>query len=347
MLGLRLERIAERESDPEALEAETISTMGIISFRRGDIRRAFRQSLEAAERLERIGRKRSAARSRSNAAFCAADLGDFGFVHRLSEEFRRDGLEPGEPLIAARIRVARATGGDAAGYLQLFERSRTSSTEYLRYMLARDLPWMISHDRQAARAIVRSALDATPAGDYGGELADAVVEFGDDEDIERALRHFADVEIAPDDVKSIAEKLLVDARLAARRNQSIEAVRNAAALADITRASGQWLLLAHALYILGKHDEMRTVLLRVGAVAELERLERRASSPSPKAVIVRLTSREEQVARLVVAGLSSREVAERLKIASRTVETHLANAYEKLQISSRSELAAYLASYSA
>jgi DNA-binding CsgD family transcriptional regulator len=54
---------------------------------------------------------------------------------------------------------------------------------------------------------------------------------------------------------------------------------------------------------------------------------------------VPLTRREREVALLVAEGLSSREVAERLYVGTRTVESHLARAYAKLGIRSRSELA--------
>jgi DNA-binding CsgD family transcriptional regulator len=53
-----------------------------------------------------------------------------------------------------------------------------------------------------------------------------------------------------------------------------------------------------------------------------------------------LTPTEHQVADLVSAGQTNREVAARLFISVRTVETHLAAIYRKLGIRSRSELAA-------
>jgi DNA-binding CsgD family transcriptional regulator/tetratricopeptide (TPR) repeat protein len=53
-----------------------------------------------------------------------------------------------------------------------------------------------------------------------------------------------------------------------------------------------------------------------------------------------LTPTEQQVADLVAAGSTNREVAARLFISIRTVETHLASVYRKLGVRSRSELAA-------
>jgi DNA-binding CsgD family transcriptional regulator len=55
-----------------------------------------------------------------------------------------------------------------------------------------------------------------------------------------------------------------------------------------------------------------------------------------------LTATEEQVARLVIAGLSNKEVAAQLFVAVRTVEANLTRVYAKLGVRSRGELAARL-----
>ena len=56
-----------------------------------------------------------------------------------------------------------------------------------------------------------------------------------------------------------------------------------------------------------------------------------------------LTPRERQVVALAITGLTAREVAERLFIGERTVETHLANIYAKLGVHSRMELLRFAA----
>ena len=58
---------------------------------------------------------------------------------------------------------------------------------------------------------------------------------------------------------------------------------------------------------------------------------------------VRLSRRELEVARLVAEGLTNREIARRLDIGERTVETHLRRAMLKLRLSSRAQLAAWMA----
>jgi DNA-binding CsgD family transcriptional regulator len=49
--------------------------------------------------------------------------------------------------------------------------------------------------------------------------------------------------------------------------------------------------------------------------------------------------REHRVAALAADGHSNREIAQRLYITQRTVETHLTHAFQKLDIASRAELA--------
>ena len=51
-----------------------------------------------------------------------------------------------------------------------------------------------------------------------------------------------------------------------------------------------------------------------------------------------LTPAERQVADLAAAGHSNREIAQRLYVTRRTVETHLTHVFAKLGISGRSEL---------
>nr|WP_284711005.1 helix-turn-helix transcriptional regulator [Brevibacterium sp. XM4083] len=54
---------------------------------------------------------------------------------------------------------------------------------------------------------------------------------------------------------------------------------------------------------------------------------------------VELTSREQQISRLIIAGLTNAEIADELGVAVRTVEGHTYRLYRKLDITSRSEVA--------
>lgn len=68
-------------------------------------------------------------------------------------------------------------------------------------------------------------------------------------------------------------------------------------------------------------------------------LEERTDSASPTA----LTQREREVLELVSAGMSNREIANKLFVSENTVKTHLRNIMDKYHFKNRAEAAAYIA----
>ena len=90
---------------------------------------------------------------------------------------------------------------------------------------------------------------------------------------------------------------------------------------------------------------------RLGAARDLARAEaalrdagirrgRRGPRGRPQAGWLSLTPTEKTIARLVADGLSNPQIGQRLYISSRTVQTHLAHMFAKLDINSRAQLAA-------
>jgi len=68
---------------------------------------------------------------------------------------------------------------------------------------------------------------------------------------------------------------------------------------------------------------------------------RLATAPAAAADTPRLTERETEILRLVAKGLSYRQVAERLVVSHRTVQNHVQNTLNKLQLHNRVELVRY------
>jgi len=71
----------------------------------------------------------------------------------------------------------------------------------------------------------------------------------------------------------------------------------------------------------------------------------RGMRPPPKTVAsgaAGLTGREIEIARMVAARKSNKEIGGALQISSRTVSTHLSNIFTKVNVSSRGELADFV-----
>jgi DNA-binding NarL/FixJ family response regulator len=145
-------------------------------------------------------------------------------------------------------------------------------------------------------------------------------------------------------------------------NEAVARSREAARIEDEigarVAASQSRTLEGRALVAADRRDEAVTVLQRAeaeltacGAVRyadeaarELRRLGRRVTRKGRMTVgDSGLTSRELEVAQLVAAGKTNREIAAELFLSEKTVETHLYHAFAKLGVSSRAALAGVLA----
>lgn len=111
---------------------------------------------------------------------------------------------------------------------------------------------------------------------------------------------------------------------------------------DVARAR---VLLASAYATLGDDEAARlergaaaTAFERLGASVDLERLERQHGDADPPGG---LTRREAEIIALVAEGITNRQVADRLVISEKTVARHLANAYLKLGVTTRTAAAAW------
>ena len=108
--------------------------------------------------------------------------------------------------------------------------------------------------------------------------------------------------------------------------------------------------LATSLVALGRADaaeqeaaEALDSLLELGAVLEAERARRvlDVSSGGGRVALPELTVREREVLRLLVEGLTNRQIAERLVVSEHTVHRHVTNILRKLDLPSRTAAAAH------
>jgi DNA-binding NarL/FixJ family response regulator len=90
-------------------------------------------------------------------------------------------------------------------------------------------------------------------------------------------------------------------------------------------------------------DRFGAVRIRDEAVRELRVLGHRVLRPARDTqaggALTALTAREREVATLVAAGRTNREIATQLVLSPRTIEAHLRSVYGKLEVRSRVELA--------
>jgi len=111
----------------------------------------------------------------------------------------------------------------------------------------------------------------------------------------------------------------------------------ALAAAGERRAAIEALVAAHSAFdgfgARRRRDEATRELRRIG-----HRVLRRAREGT-EGPLAPLTAREREIAELVAAGRTNREVAAQLVLSARTVEAHLRNIYGKLGVRSRVELA--------
>lgn len=88
-------------------------------------------------------------------------------------------------------------------------------------------------------------------------------------------------------------------------------------------------------------DELRLLdMLQPAFITALARAQsaKGPNEPSMNMLSQRLTTREQDTARLVMLGLSDKEIARRLDISATTVRTHLDNAFRKVGVGSRAAL---------
>jgi DNA-binding CsgD family transcriptional regulator len=187
-------------------------------------------------------------------------------------------------------------------------------------------PAMAATDRrEEARAIIRPAVDRARAFGvpwaYGMALRAAGIVAGGSSGIELLRQAVEVLDRSPCRLEH-ARSLFALGGALRRANRRVEAREHLRASLDLARRCGATPLLEAA----------RAELSRTGARPRAAAFSGRDS----------LTASERRVAELAAAGLSNREIAQRLFVTCKTVETHLGHVYVKLGIASRQQLGAAL-----
>lgn len=203
------------------------------------------------------------------------------------------------------------------------------------------LAWL-DDDHEGAHRRLREGADALGAtGDRSGEVAclHDLARLGRPDEVRERLAALvggADGELYP----------LLGDHVAALCDRSVDAL---GAVAERFAAIGAWLLASEAAHAADEAARAAGTA-REGAAWALRGEQWRARCDevrSPGLVAasapVPLTRREREVAQLAAAGLPRKELAERLYVGIRTVDSHLVRIYAKLGVRSRAELAVALA----
>jgi DNA-binding CsgD family transcriptional regulator len=123
-------------------------------------------------------------------------------------------------------------------------------------------------------------------------------------------------------------------------------LEHARALVDLGTA------LRHANQLEPARERLRSGLdlahrCRAGALAERARAELLIAGARPRRDALHgrdaLTASELRVARMAAEGMTNREIAQALFVTTKTIETHLHHAFQKLDVDSRTQLGAALA----
>lgn len=292
-------------------------------------------------------------------------------VRETSELARRVGDVP-----RARHRVARVAAsvwlerGHVAQALTLLEQEIAhEANEHQRIVLHGDRAvWAARLHGTEAAETVHSQLEAADecAASVGcprctGELlllaAEALSRIGEHNAARMAVERRDRLEFPLDDLDRLAHGH-AGALAAAKPEERVAALEAALAAGKSSpyRLAALWIRLDLGRTLVAIGDERAVVVLQHAAVAARERgaeTVRDLAEQSLRLLGVRtwrrgaagapLTAREEEVARLVAAGATNREVASTLFVSPKTIERHLVNLFRKLEVRNRTELAARLA----
>ncbi|GAC1402209.1 MAG: AAA family ATPase [Candidatus Velthaea sp.] len=344
------ERFA-RESGNNDLIVRTLNNWANLESEIGDIRNAHQRFLTALTTARVMQSGRLIAWLAQNAAITALLAGEISTAGALYAE--ASSINHGVPILhgwlaAIAIRVATLTG------------NRTIVERLDEEAVYVDAVALGEPRGIAALAGAIAARRLLEGGDVAAIVRDALPRLADAGDaqwlldiVPRAVPDCIPAARAllvcsaehPAAVTARAHLALFDARIAqrARRKDDVETKAQEAMVAF--KSLGYAVEEAYARELRGNVKDAVEAFRRMGAHAEVARLTAPDRTTRRRGENT-LTARERQIAGLIGAGRSNRQVAEDLVISERTVETHVAAVFSKLGVTSRKELAELLKSES-
>jgi DNA-binding CsgD family transcriptional regulator/tetratricopeptide (TPR) repeat protein len=326
------------------LQLRAYNNWGNLEIAYGTLDIARELYAEALRRAEKTNNRRIAAWITQNAALPAVLAGELAQAHELLR--RSAQIEHGVNIVhrwslALSLRVLTLQGNGGADDL---DRARAALDEAIDDVdlssvgvLAAALAHRLAADQRIAEAgdVIGRVVPVFTQVDAPYWQIDAAARYGDGPVRARARELIAEIAARPGARAAQGALALLDAREALRRRRREESVALAEAAVEAFRETGWTLEEGYALELAGRVAEAVTLFRRIGASAEVRRNTEAAVPASRRRGESTLTGREREIAGLVVAGHSTRAIAETLFISERTVETHIAAIYRKLGVSNR------------
>ncbi len=282
------------------------------------LRGAWPQALEEAQLAGRRCERGSEVDGVAEAAYQQGEIhrlrGTFAEAERAYREAGRLGRDPQPGL--GQLRLAQGRRGTAVAGLRRALREQRDRTRRVRILPALIEALLAGAELDAARAAL-DELERT-SRDYPGSALTTV-----------AAHWRGAVALAAGD----APAALAALRAAWRGWQALEAPYEAARARELVARACEVLQDAETAAL--EFEAARDGYRDLGATVDLHRLEKVDAS------VAGLTARELEVLRLVAGGSSNKAIAGELGVSDRTVERHLSNIFDKLEVSSRSAATAY------
>ena len=317
-----------RRVGPRVALAMALHTSGIVSYMGGRYDQSVTLSEEAIGLLRELGNAPVLAYTLGSQARAIADLGDPARAIRLAEEglriSRNVGNKSGIGEVCKDLARFALLAGDVSRAIELV---RTSITicEKLGHR------WLIANCLYILACVKRAQGAALPAGDVGRDhLLDAARAFGAAASLreQSGVATFAEVQQYECDLELLREVLGETAFEDARAEGRAKSLKQAVDFALETTAPPP---------LTGATQGSEWQMRQATSAATRFSTQPAADPWSP------LTAREREVADLVAAGLTNRQIATHLVISGRTVQGHVASILTRLDFDTRAQIAAWVA----